>query len=327
MKNRRVFWRAVPVLALLVLILLLLGQPRPLAEDQLLLRLAENQRRGRPMQALYQVEALAARDGWTPELLRLAGEIWHDAGDLPRAAAYWSAIPDDSGVLRRLADIYIELQDWTAAAQTLERLLAVTPDDRRARYLLGLIQAAGSPDAARENLLLAAADPLYRETAAALLEVIETTTAHLPMQIGIALAELGLWPQAELAFERAAAADGPLAEALAYKALARDRQGKDGRADMARARELAPRNALVSYLDGLHQRAAGDLAGSLAAFQLAAALDPTNPAYAAELGAAYHLADDLGQAEEWLKHAVALSGQDPRFQRLLDAFYAETLPN
>ncbi len=325
MKNRRIFWRAAPALVLLVLILLL-GQPRPLAEDQLLLRLVENQRQGRLMQALYQAEALAARDGWTPDLLRLAGDTWYATGDLSRAAAYWSTLPDEPALLRRLADTYIELQDWDAAAATLERLLALTPDDRRAHYQLGLIQAA-DPAAARDHLLRVIADPLYRDTAAALLDVIETTTAHLPMQIGIALAELGLWPDAERAFEQAAESDGPLAEALAYKALARDRQGKDGRADLARALELAPQNALVRYLDGLHRRAAGDLTGSLAAFQLAAALDPTNPAYAAELGAAYRLADDLDQAEEWLKHAVALSGHDARFQGLLDAFYADVLPN
>ena len=83
----------------------------------------------------------------------------------------------------------------------------------------------------------------------------------------------------------------------------------------------------MRFLDGLHRRLTGDLTGSLEAFQLAAALDPANPAYAADLGAAYRLLDDLTQAEAWYQRAVTLSGGDPRFQQLLDDFHALALPN
>ncbi len=86
-------------------------------------------RSGRPLQALYQVEAQAAADGWTPEQARLAGDLWREAGDLTRAVAYWEAAPADATVLRDRAQAYLELARWADAADALDRLLALLPDD------------------------------------------------------------------------------------------------------------------------------------------------------------------------------------------------------
>ncbi len=330
---KRFLWRAAPVVALLVFIPLMISllpsdtPPDPAA--QLRERLADNLRRGRPVQALYQIEALAALDGWTTELLRAAGEMTYTLGDHRRAAAYWAAIPVSDipqSVRRQVAAIAVELQDWTALVPALERLLAAAPDDAWAHYQLGWLLAVTNPAAALPHLQAAARAPAYRDTALELLSLIQTADAHLPIQIGLLLAERGQWPQAEYAFKQAAATDGPLAEALAYTAVARDQQGKDGSAAIQRALDLAPDNALVHFLDGLHQRLTGNLTASLKAFQLAAALNPVNPAYAAELGTAYWLADNLIEAEVWYQRAVTLSGADSRFQQMLDDFRARVLP-
>jgi tetratricopeptide (TPR) repeat protein len=111
--------------------------------------------------------------------------------------------------------------------------------------------------------------------------------------------------------------------ALAYAGLARDRQGKDGGAQIARAVSLDRQNAQVRYLEGLHWRQVGNYQASLSALVQATALDPENPALYAELASAYRLLGDLDAAERWYMQAVSVSNGDPRWQTVLDAFRAE----
>ena len=160
--------------------------------------------------------------------------------------------------------------------------------------------------------MLTAAQPTYGGDAAALVAVLQTTTD--PVRIGIALADAKLWTYAELAFSQSP--NDPLA--LAYGALARDMQGKDGSTWLQNALALAPQSAQVRFLQGLHLRLNFKYQESLQAIIQASALDPENPALYAELGRAYQLVGDLTTAEYWLKFAVSL---DNHFQPLLDSFY------
>ncbi len=282
------------------------------------MRLQSHYRAGRWMQALYHLEALAAREGWTSDRLRLAGDIWRQMGDPALAAAYWEAAANP-GLARRLAEVYLDLQRWSDAAAALETLLQTAPNDVWGHYHLGLLRAAFDPTAAADHLRRAGAAPVAADLLAAL-----TTAApdDAPMAAGLTLAENDLWPYAELAFQHAANLQPPYPEALAYAGLSRDQQGKDGSKLIRQAAAAAPSSPVVRYLQGLHLRRVGDLAGSLEALQVAAALAPLNPAYAAEVGEAYRLLDDLGNAQIWLERAVTLAGADPRFRRLLDDFYA-----
>lgn len=269
----------------------------------------------RPIQAIYQLEAQAARTGWSAETRRLAGDLWRTAGDLRRAVAYWETAGADAAVLRDRAEAYIELQRWAEAQDVLKLLLETVPanstDRTWASFQLGLISAAYDPAAAAELLRAAAGD--YGDTVLRLLPVLEATTD--PLRVGIALAEAELWSYAELIFSQA---DDPLA--TAYAGLARDIQGKDGGAQLDRALLLLPENPRVHFLHGLHLRLKFDFAGSLQAITRAVALDPENAALYAELGRAYQLMDDLSSAERWLKFAVEL---DSQFQSVLDAFYED----
>lgn len=334
--NPRLLKWAAPLLALLVFIPFLLAR----LSDNTLISSADqsldshpfletNLAAGRSMQALYQVEARAAQTGWTYELVLVAGQTWEQAGDLGTALAYWEIglrlKPDDTALVRHLAQAYLDLQRWSEASDTLRRLLILAPDDNRAHYELGLLEAPFDPRSASEHLRLAARDTLYRDLAFELLPLLaaEKIDAAIAMQVGLILAGHDLWANAELVFDRAAALGESFPEALAYLGLARDRQGKDGRAPVDQAYIVAPDNAQVLYLRGLHLRAVYDYEGSLDHFAKAMAADPTNPAYAAELSTAYRLASDLPSAEAWLKTAVTLSNDDPRFQDLLAAFYAD----
>jgi tetratricopeptide (TPR) repeat protein len=270
---------------------------------------------GRPLQALYQLEAEAAREGRTPERSRLAGNLWRDMGDLRRAVAYWENADPAAPILRDRAQAYVQLERWADAADALEQLLALLPDDSPDRawtqFQLGLIRAAYDP--ARSLDLLRAAEPSYGAVVTNLLPVLAGTTDSV--RIGIALARVDLWSHAELAF---AQSGDPLA--IAYSGLARDMQGKDGSPQIQTAVAFAPDDPQVRYLQGLHLRLNYDYPGSLDAMIQAVALDPENPALYAELGRAYQLVGDMATAEHWLKFAVSL---DDHFQPLLDAFYAD----
>jgi tetratricopeptide (TPR) repeat protein len=283
----------------------------------------------RPLQALYHVEAQAVQFGWTADRYRIAASLWMDMGDPSRALPYWQAAaqlaPGDASLQSRLAHRYLDTQQWALAADSLRELVKAAPGENWAHFYLGLLTAPSNPVDALDHLRLASRDPVYDEPALALLEILnaETSESARAMAVGVALAERDFWPYAELAFNYAAVIGEPFPEALAYAGLARDEQGKDGSLQIEQALALAPDNPSVYYLQGLHLRSRGELVSSIAAFQNAITLDPTNPAYAAEIGSAYRLYGDNTQAEFWLQEAVRLSNGDARFQRLLDQFYAE----
>ena len=312
--------RAVSLAALLFLIL----TPGPSLSVQ-----SQSVETNRLMPALFQVEAQAARSGWTPALLQTAGDLWYEAGDLTKALPYWesaaAASPDDSVLLRHLAEGYLQVQRWPAAIDQLEHLLLVDVLDAWAHYQLGMLRAPFDPRAAAGHLQVAAGVPAYQPVAATLLETISASDDDplIAMPVGLVFAQAEQWPFAELAFQHAVNTTPEYAEAYAYVALARDRQGKDGHDWITQALALGQQNDAVRFIQGLHLRERADYDASLDAFVLAVALNPQNPAYYAELGTAYRLTGDMENAERWLQVAVDVSNRDPRFQQLLALFYAD----
>lgn len=281
--------------------------------------------------ALYQIENLAAREGWNSSLYRQAGDLWSAAGNLRRALPYWEAavqIDPEAALLRQLAQSYLSLQRWTLAGSALEQLLKLDPTESWAHYHLGMILAPVDARRAVSHLSQAVDDPAYaNEAAQMLVEISASAQSDLPaMQIGLALAELELWAYAERAFAHTTELAPGFAEALAYQGLARDKQGHDGSAPIQQAVNLAPHNAQVRYLEALHLRAEGHYEDSFQAMSRAVALEPDNAAFYVELSTAYRLIGDLNQAEGWLHYAVALSGDAPEFRRLLAFFYADEAP-
>ena len=74
---------------------------------------------------------------------------------------------------------------------------------------------------------------------------------------------------------------------------------------------------------GLYYRRAGDSGAALPYLQAAQALDPQNPAIAAEIGGAYASLGDLGNAEIWMTEAVRKDERSPQFWLLLARFYID----
>jgi tetratricopeptide (TPR) repeat protein len=294
----------------------------------------------RPVQALYHLEALAVETGWTPARHQQAGDLWARLGDMQQAIYHWQQGPtDDPLLLRSLAAAYITGGDWRAAINTLERLVALRPEDPWTNYNLGLTLALYDPDAAEAYLRRAALDPTYQQTARAvrvtLLEHRDdnlTTTVGLPILVGLTLIDRAEWTFAELAFSYANAIylgnnGDPLPEALAYLSLVQNERGKDGSIAIESAVALAPNDAQVRFFQALHERHQKNYAGSLNAMIQAVALSPESPVLYAELGTAYRLVGDVEQAQYWLQAAVDFSGGDPQFQALLTAFYTEEAYN
>jgi tetratricopeptide (TPR) repeat protein len=281
----------------------------------------------RPMQALYQIAVQVAQSGWTADLAKSAGDIWESLNDLPRAASYWEVAirlqPNDEQLTRRLAQAYLDLEHWSQAVISLSDLLKIQ-DDNWAHFQLGILQAVLDASSAADQFQLAARDPQFKSVTAQLIPLLkEPSDVSRAMQVGAVLAGAKLWPAAEYVFQYAASLSPKPPVALAYTGLARDQQGKDGHSQIDQAIILAPDNAQVHYLQGLHLHLVGDEAGSLVALQQATTLDPLNPAFAAELASTYNRAGDAVNAEYWYKAAVTLSNNDPRFQAMLTAFYGQ----
>jgi tetratricopeptide (TPR) repeat protein len=279
------------------------------------------------MQALYQIEALVAQFGWTVDLAKSAGDIWESLDDLPRAVSYWEIAvrlqPANEYLTRRLAQSYLDLERWSQAVITLSSLIKIN-DDNWAHFQLGILQAVLDSSSATEHFQLAGRDPQFQLVTTQLIPLLnESSDVSRAMQMGVVLASAKLWPAAEYVFQYAASLSPKLAVAWAYTGLARDQQGKNGRFQIEQAIALAPDNAQVRYLQGLHLHLLGDEDASLIALQQATVLDPLNPAFAAELATTYDRMGDAVKAEYWYKAAVTLSNNDPRFQALLTAFYSQ----
>lgn len=278
---------------------------------------------GRPVQALYQVEAIAALDGWTFESLRLAGDLWREAGDRTQALSYWQAaarMNAEPTILRDIAQTALELQDWASARDALDQIVSQSSQDRWANLQLGLLLSVIAPAEAAHSLTVAAGENAYASLAADVMDTLDEADSMRTLHLGRVLAEHALWSFAELAFSTAAE-QGHAPEAIAYTGFARDWQGKDGSGWIDRAVALAPDNATVRLLQGLHLRQNNAYDDSLQAMIMAVRLDPSNAVLYAELGTAYQLVGDYSQARRWIGEALALT-DDERYQRMLDTLTA-----
>jgi tetratricopeptide (TPR) repeat protein len=323
--------RAGPLTALLLLTLAFLALPfdTPLSNESNLDVVISLQQNKRPVQALFHLKVLAAREGWQPAYLRLAGDLWREMGSTTQALSYWEAAvhsqPADPELIRALAEGYLTTQQWSAASDQLEQLVAANPQDAWAHYHLGLVRLVFNPQQAAAHLQQAARTAAYAPVARSLLAVIRQQADNplIGMHAGLILADAQLWSFAELAFRHAADIGQIYPEALAYVGFTRQQQGKDGGEWLRRAAALGTQSALAQFFYGLYLRDQDDLSGSLQALIQAVVLEPENPAYYAELGTAYRLLGDLENAERWLRMAAAVSHEDVRFQQLLATFYAE----
>ena len=281
---------------------------------------------GRPVQALYRINYLASRDGWTSSLHRQAGDLHFALGDMRAAVAHWSSAKLTEPVhLQRLARVLIELEEWQDLQMVVEQILSADPNNNWAKLQLGLLLAPFDPVNATVYLREMSQVEGYRDVAGALLHITlnDVENPLISMKVGQVVADYGMWNYAERAFQHAALVGDPFPEALAYAGIAREQQGKDGAQWIDAAVALGGASPQARFAKGLQLRTQGEFDASLQEFADAVALDPSNPAYYAELAEAHRLLLNYEQAAHWFRTAVAVSDNDLRFERLLATFYAQ----
>jgi tetratricopeptide (TPR) repeat protein len=283
--------------------------------------------------AVRRLQTSAAIEGWTPTKRVALGDAYLGLGDRAAALAQWELaladLPDDDGLLIRLANNYEAVGRYPDAVNTLTQLAERRSTDALVQYRLALLTAVTDPGAALSRLAVAAGlSPEVAPNARALTESIEAgqssgDEAYTFGRVGYTLIQLKEWALAEIALTRAVEINPAYADAHAYLGLAQDMQGKDGLTAHETAIALAPESPLAQYLLGLHWRRTEDSGKALLYLQQAQKLDPQNPAIAAEIAGAYTSLKDLSNAEVWFTEAVRLAPQSPEFWLLLARFYTD----
>ncbi|MCU0514612.1 MAG: tetratricopeptide repeat protein [Anaerolineae bacterium] len=314
--------------ALLLAALLWRGDTAPPPAPDWLRQAQQARAAGVPQAARYALLRAAAANGWTAALHRQAADLWLSLGAAERALPHDEAtarLDPDPPLLRRLTTAYLQAGRAGDALATLEMLLRLTPDDAWAHYQTGLLLAATDPRRARAALGRVVFDDAYTVVAGALLAVLrdEAGSPAQGFQAGAVLARYDLWQHAEWAFQYAADAGYPFAQALGYAGLMRELQGKDGRTAIRQALQLDPNSADVWLIQGIALRRRESYTDSQAALLTALTLEPNNAAIHAELGASYRAAGAMADAAYWLQSAVRVSGDNPQMVQALTDFYAD----
>jgi tetratricopeptide (TPR) repeat protein len=288
---------------------------------------------GRFSDAIRYLSRAADQDGWTPARRVALGDAYAGLQDVASARTQWelalAEAPDDDALLARLANSYEAAGMYPEAIGTLTRLAQVRGNDTSVLYRLALLTAVTAPEQAASRLVLAGdVAPDLAPATRLLITAIEEgraagSDAYTFGRVGFALIQLKEWPLAEVALTQAVNRDGQYADAFAYLGLAQDMQQKDGLPNYRQALTLAADSPLAQFLMGLHWRRLGDSNTALPYLKTAQALDPQNPAVAAEIGGAYAALGDLTSAEIWFTEAVRKDEQNPDFWLLLARFYVD----
>jgi tetratricopeptide (TPR) repeat protein len=283
--------------------------------------------------AIQYIQSAAALDGWTPDKRVALGDAYSGHGDQNAAADQWSQAlkdrPTDAALLQRLAGTYETTGRYTDTVAILTSLVALgqaTPD---MQYRLALLTAADSPsDALARLAVVIQVAPNRAANARALQQAIQTglqakDEAYTFGLTGFTFIQIQEWALAEKALRHAVAINPNYARAHAYLGLALDSQNKDGRSAYETALKLEPNSPWINYMLGVHWRHLGESGTAINYFNRAVALDPQNPAFAAELANTYAADADLTEAEHWFREAVRLAPQDAHLWLVLARFYCD----
>lgn len=284
-----------------------------------------------PSDELVLLLARIDREGWTHAYRQAYARLMTEQGNLPAVNALVSVTTDltadDVPILWRLIEDALIRRDWPMATTHLQQILQLNPQDAHASYQLALILATGTPAEAMPYLEQAALSPEYADSVRTIQGVLaqfsNDPTPEDWRTLGLVCMDLVEWGCAERAFSAALTMDGLDWQSYVYRGYARDQMAGDGLTDLETALALNP-SGLTYYFLGLHYRKIEqNLQAARDVLAQAYALDPTNPALAAELGSTYQESSEYAAAENWYSLAVSLAPDDVRWQRLRAAFYAD----
>jgi tetratricopeptide (TPR) repeat protein len=257
---------------------------------------------------------------WRTEALTLVGD-WDDAlQSLPPGAAI--TCPQALERLSSQADEALARLDVAGAVNILRAIVTARPADQDAQALLGASLLLTDPNSAAP--ILGDAASLGSLLAADLRRTVELAPAGDELAVLAPAGQVFLqhqqWALAALTFEQITSLDPLNPEAHAYLGVALLRSGRDGRAALEQAVDLAPESALTQSALGLYWQEAGEPARARIYLHRAVDLEPDNAAYAASLAAACAASGDVQAALASFRQAAQIEPTTAIFWRMLADF-------
>lgn len=282
-------------------------------------------------QKTFDRNALSA-EGWVAW-----GDVVYLNNDPERAARIWEQglgqeFPSEK-LYSRLSQIHKENEEYSRAAEYLQRYVSLHDEEAAAHYRLGLLLSLTDPNGALVELVTASQldpelDPAVETLRSALnLASLEETSSARLVLTGRGLGLVQEWELARAAFESAIEADEGDAEAWAWLGEAKHHVDEDGWIELDRAFILDPGSPTVRGLRGLYFERSGNFRSALIEFQAAGQQDDRNPAWQVSIGETYSKLGDLIRALEAYQAATELAPEDAAYWRLLALFCAQNNVN
>lgn len=288
-----------------------LASPSETTRSMQLLLLARNKASLSPAGQLALGDAYLANSN-TEQAIQEWSDLFNRGVEIPKSAI-------------RLTQIYHQAGEYEAEIKILQRWLLLEPANQTAGQQLGILLAAeGSPDALPVLQKATQGDSSNR-LEALVSALIESTSdqAYNLTRSGQALAGLGEWPLAEIAFQNAVETNTGYAEAWAWLGLARQQnQHKEALAALDNAIRLQPKSAAIHTMLGTVLQQNGKLQEALEQFKIATQIEPENPAWWQAMGGALAPYDLPGAVQSYV-HAIKLAPENASYWYALAVFCVE----
>ena len=252
--------------------------------------------------------------------IQAAEQAWQRAG---------GSCDEKQDYYRALAVHYWDQNDRATARSVLEEWIEFDEADPQPHLQLGILLAVTQPEEAitplRKAQQLSNANlPLASALIRAIQGARETDIpAYTLASVGQALMQHAAWTPAIWAFEEALVQDPEYTEAHAYLGLALDQSGGNGYTYLQTAVINEPQNALVYIFLAYHWQMRQKPKTAKIYLEIAAELDPANPAISAELAQVFVDLGDLEAAKDAYIVTVNLAPKDAHFWYLLAQFSIE----
>jgi tetratricopeptide (TPR) repeat protein len=283
--------------------------------------------------ALLYLDKASGVGSLSPQALIALGDAYFEGGKNQDAIQNWQKAlasgADPAEILARLSSAYLDLQDYASTVQVLEELLSIRPDDAALYYQIGTLLAATEPASAPLYLGQAAAlDAQLAGPARNIRRSIQTARlsdepAYVYIAAGRSLAAIDEWVLAVEAFRRARVARPDFSDAWAFlgEACQHTPTGIENNPDclsyLEEALRLNPDSIPANTFLALYWQRHEQLDLALGYLQKAASLDPSNPAFLAEIGGILSEMGDLPAAQASYQQAIDLAPEDSLYWRLM----------
>ncbi len=256
-----------------------------------------------PQASLYTRTFNAHANGWTVDDHNALAQAWQGIGDPARALPYWEnalRVQPSLNVARVLSETYLVQADYARALDSARIALTLNPNEVWANAYVAFLLAPSFPQEALPHLRTLLLDETYGTLAQNLLSLIQEAPEERAFvrRVGAIFLEAQAWAFAESAFLHAVTVNYPDSLATVYIGWVQDQQSKDGSEWIEEAVRLAPDNADVRFIQGLHLRQQGAYEESAIALEIAVALNP-DPVFYTEIAALYDLMGLPDVATSW----------------------------